>query len=347
MRGCAIREPWPIQPILRSRWRQVYSIRLIPRAGETEDLGADALTSNTLLQWTAQTDFLCVVRLFELNCCAIPIALFGARQRSVRSCTPFRFLWGEFYQDFCRPRKPAGNCFLGSRRVHPVLDRRTAATHSSVGPLYGIDSRSLITRPCARAPTFRPVGVLAKVDCSSGQAQTRTLTGGRVRSGSGCGNNETGVQRGFQRRRIRKRRAAVARRPCSGGAHSVHPSWIPWCDHSSARGESAEDQMTHPQVCGSWKRHAEEHPLHRCGNLRSLRKVIGSVAGGCVRQHPMRCQIYGLFETSPIVARYGNAAALEAAKTQLKPPTAEATPRSRTSTLSTTTTARKSKSTLR
>ena len=36
--------------------------------------------------------------------------------------------------------------------------------------------------------------------------------------------------------------------------------------------------MTLPQESGSWERHAEEYPLHHCGHLRSLRKVIVSIA---------------------------------------------------------------------
>ena len=79
---------------------------------ETEDLGAYGLTSNTLLQWAALTEFPCVVGLFELNCWAFPLAAFPlaavplaavwALRRSVRSCTSLRFLRSEFHQDFCR-----------------------------------------------------------------------------------------------------------------------------------------------------------------------------------------------------------------------------------------------------
>ena len=65
---------------------------------------------------------------------------------------------------FCRPRKPAGNCFRGSRRVHSVLARRTAATHPIAGPLYGIDSRRLTKRRCACAPTSRPCRSACEVD---------------------------------------------------------------------------------------------------------------------------------------------------------------------------------------
>ena len=49
--------------------------------------------------------------------------------------------------------------------------------------------------------------------------------------------------------------------PPAGGAHSVHPSWIPGSDHSSARGESARRSDDSSRGIRSWQRHAEEYPL--------------------------------------------------------------------------------------
>ena len=69
------------------------------------------------------------------------------------------------------------------------------------------------------------------------QSWLQFWTGGRVRSGSGCGNNGNGVHQGSQRR-IRRERAPAAGWPCPGAAHSTHPSRIPWSCHG-ARDESA------------------------------------------------------------------------------------------------------------
>ena len=69
-------------------------------------------------------------------------------------------------------------------------------------------------------PARRPldfVGVPVEVDYKSGKGQHRTLTGGKVQSGSGCGNNGNGAHRGFQRRRTRRGRA-----PAAG---AVMPRW--------------------------------------------------------------------------------------------------------------------------
>ena len=130
-----------------------------------------------------------------------------------------------------------------------------------------------------------------------------------------------------------------------------------------SEGKGSSDWTTMPKCSAFHAAHgtsvredliAEEYPLHDCGHLRCLRKVIGSVAGafdqgesgGFVRQHAMKYQIYGLFEASPVIARHEEAAAFEAAQCQLKSPTAEATLKVKTSTL-TTTTAGKSKFTWR
>ena len=116
---------------------------------------------------------------------------------------------------------------------------------------------------------------------------------------------------------------------------------------------------------GSWERHAQDYLPHPCGHLRSLRKVIVTVAraliqgesGGFERPLTTWCRVCGLlgttavdttwqgtgqssdcpfptldqmpigapFVASPVIARHEEVAALEAARSQLKSPTAEAT----------------------
>ena len=97
----------------------------------------------------------------------------------------------------------------------------------------------------------------------------RTFTGRRVRSGSGCGNNETKVHRGNQRRRIRRERALAARRRCSSGTHFKHPSGYLGVIIAAFEARGRKDLA--PEESMSWERHAEEHPLHCCGHFRSSR----------------------------------------------------------------------------
>ena len=39
-----------------------------------------------------------------------------------------------FFRDCCRPREPAGKCLRSSGRIHRILVRQTASTHSVVDP---------------------------------------------------------------------------------------------------------------------------------------------------------------------------------------------------------------------
>ena len=150
-----------------------------------------------------------------------------ARRRSVGSCTSFRFLPTSkaSWKSFPRFQETSSN-FRQMNGGYTLL-RGFALWYR----LAQSRQKAMWLRP--NLSTCRSA---CEVDCSFGQAQKRTFIGGRVRKGSGCGNNETRVHRG---RRIRRERAPAARRPCLGGAHSMHPSWIPWSDHSSARGERA------------------------------------------------------------------------------------------------------------
>ena len=54
--------------------------------------------------------------------------------RTVRNCMFFRFLRSGSFRDCCRPREPGGNCLRSSVGIHRILVRRTATTHSVVGP---------------------------------------------------------------------------------------------------------------------------------------------------------------------------------------------------------------------
>ena len=96
-------------------------------------LPADGLTSDALLLCAALTKFPCVVRLFQLNYWAVPLTSGWARRRSVRSCTSSRFLRSEFCQDFCRPRKPAGRCFQGVRRIRSRQTKGRCTLHRGSG----------------------------------------------------------------------------------------------------------------------------------------------------------------------------------------------------------------------
>ena len=172
------------------------------------------------LQRAPLAEFPCVGELFELDCWAVPLA--AVRRGSGPSS--FGFLRSEVYQYLCRFRKPAGSCVRGSRRVHPVFQQTTA--HSFVDPICCVDSRRLIKKATCPA---KPITVLDRLRSSRWLEEKFDADPGV----------ETRVHRGAQRRRIRRGRALAARRPCSGGARSMHPSWKPWSDHSSARGESA------------------------------------------------------------------------------------------------------------
>ena len=203
-----------------------------------------------------------------------------AWSRSVRSCASFRFLRSELYQDFFRPRKPAGNCFRGSSGVHPVLARRTAAAHSIVGPLCGIDLRSLIKRRCACAPTSRPCRRTCGVDyvqfCTNSEAHAH------------CRKSSEWIQVWQQRNQRTPRFSTVADqkgkglRRLGGVEHilRIHHGY-PGVIRAALKARVREDLTALSEESGSWERHAEEHPLlwfspklargHRDGHKRPRR----------------------------------------------------------------------------
>ena len=119
------------------------------------------------LHWAAQTKFPCLKRLFGADrCAALPTAAGGECGPS-GAAHPSDSCGGDLYQDVCRLRMPAGNCFRGSREVRPILVLRTAATHSIVAPHCGalremqrslchVNLRSPIKKRCTCRPTSRP-----------------------------------------------------------------------------------------------------------------------------------------------------------------------------------------------
>ena len=149
-----------------------------------------------------------------------------AQRRSVRNCTSFRFFRAEFYQDFCRPRKPAGNCFRGCRGVHPVLARGTAATHIPRHRLAQSHQKAMCLRPNLTTLSEYLRSRLHFLDgefkVDQGVATTKPEYTEAFNSGGSEGE-------GLQRRGG----------PCPGGAHSLHPSRTPWIDHGGARNESS------------------------------------------------------------------------------------------------------------
>ena len=115
-----------------------------------------------------------------------------------------------------------------------------------------------------------------------------------------------------------------------------------------------EDLTSLPEESGSWERRAEDHLLPHCGHFRSLRKVIiaisgpyrvyellGATANGSGHDLIWDWPEFGLLvrgarpdahwrpiEAPSVVTRNEEAAALDAAKSQLESPTAgEADPR--------------------
>ena len=127
LRGRAMSEPWPIPFISRSRWRQVCSIRVC-RSSSKQSIWV--LTTNE--QYAA-----------SVGCSDRVSVCRGVVRTQLRK--------GEFYQDFCRPRKPAGNCFRCSKGVHPYLARRRAATLSvvvrSTASTRAVSSKAMCLRP--------------------------------------------------------------------------------------------------------------------------------------------------------------------------------------------------------
>ena len=145
------------------------------------------------------------------------------------------------------------------QRVYPIITRRTATTYTVVGPnchrwvapclepaqasVAFVSRSSLLARSHQRRSASSPTSRLCRSTCkarsSSGQAQKLTLRRGRIRSGSGRGNNGEGINRCSQRRRIRRERGPTTEWPCPSAAHSAFPSRMPWGYHFGAQNESA------------------------------------------------------------------------------------------------------------
>ena len=172
----------------------------------TEELSwlGDESMSGPQLQWTTQTEFAGVVRLFELNCCAIPLTAAGSggilcsacnggccsglrnaarrcrrapHRWTVRSCTSFRFFRAGIHRDCYRPRGTGGNCLRSARGICPILTRRTATTFSVIGRNAAWDERcSGVDEGCVLASRqWRRRGVRRRERNFHHQAGSRSL----------------------------------------------------------------------------------------------------------------------------------------------------------------------------
>ena len=213
-------------------------------SSKQKDLGAHGLTSNYAASASlSDRVYVCrgVVRTHLLGGSA---RSGWARRRSVRSCASFRFLRSELYQDFFRPRKPAGNCFRSSRGVHPVLARQTAAAHSIDGVRSMASTRAVSSKGDVPAP--QPLDLVERA-CEVDYVQFWTSSEAHAH----CRKSSEWIQVWQQRNQRTPRfstvggsegeRAPAARRR---GAHSAHPSWIPGSDQSSAQGRRVREDLT-------------------------------------------------------------------------------------------------------
>ena len=161
-----------------------------------------------------------------------------------------------------------------------LLKSGSPAPHEArtlLGASAGISRIRLLVKPTRAVPPKGDVPhrqpldraeALAKLGGCSGAVQMRTLSGGRVQSGSERGNRGDGVHRGSQRRRIRRRRAPATGRPCPGAAHFTQAATNTLeLSFRRTRREWREDLMTLLGESWSWQRHAKEHLLHHCGSF--------------------------------------------------------------------------------
>ena len=88
-------------------------------------------------------------------------------------------------------------------------------------------------------PPLDQAKVLAKLAAVLDKPRSSRSGGGRIRSGSGRGNNGDGIHRCSQRRRIGRETVPATGRPCPGAIHSALPSRMPWDYYCGARDESA------------------------------------------------------------------------------------------------------------
>ena len=189
---------------------------------------------------------------------------------------------------------PADESQAAQRHTRLALCLEPVRHQSHPSPCQA-NSRGPTKKRCASPPIFRPCRSTCKAGFSAGQIQKRTLTGGRVRSGSGSGDNRGGVHQGSQRRRIRRERGPATERPCPGAAHSAHPSRMPWGYHYGARDESAGSSDDSPrgilELATTLKRALPSSLWSFPNSTKSHRD--GRRIGGLERQHAMLCQIDG------------------------------------------------------
>ena len=243
--------------VRRSRWRQVYSIRICRRSSE-QDFGAHGLTSDMQLHWAAQVSQE-IVRSQSL-CGSSHTGC--ERLRPVKRRTSSRFSRGDLYQNFCRLRVPAGNCFRGSRRVRPIsrLADGCVALHRCSSLRRGArDAAASLS--CQLAQPHReemclPASILSEHWRNQLQFWPSSEALAYWSGSSGwinvCGSNENGAHRGFQRRRNGRERAPATGRPCPQVErilciHLAYPVLITAALERRVR----EDLINLPEECGS------------------------------------------------------------------------------------------------
>ena len=109
------------------------------------------------------------------------------------------------------PSRIPGNSARSRGRFRWQVGRPRSQRGTLLGASAGISRIRLPVKPVRVVPTKRrsassPTSRPCRSTCSSGQAQKLTLSQGRVRSGSGRGNNGDGTHRSSQRRRVRRGR---------------------------------------------------------------------------------------------------------------------------------------------
>ena len=229
--------------------------------------------------------------LFELSCCAIPITVIWSGCNRSGTCKSGRWTrFGDACQEsqlemfskvpgesvrfssygrFSTRSVVGSHCCMG-REMHrsrrkmcavPSLVRGRRAASAMLGSSAVLrkssspalhEARTLLGASAGISRSRPPVTPTRAVTpkYGTGRTQELTITGERVRSGYGSGNNGNEVYRGL-RRRIRRDRAPAARRPRSGGTHSVHPPWIPGVIIPALLARVREDLTTLPRNLGA------------------------------------------------------------------------------------------------
>ena len=125
------------------------------------------------------------MRLTELNCWAVPLTAVGRGGGPRGAAHPSDSCWVNFVKISADLESQLG-----------FLDQESSSISRQANGRYTLHPGSAPRRRLsAVSSTGQPLDPACEVGCSSGEDQKRTLTGGRVLSGSGCQNNETRTPR--------------------------------------------------------------------------------------------------------------------------------------------------------